>query len=195
MKGTILLVEDSTSYRKMYLGVLQASGFTVLEADDGEKAWAMVQSQKPALVLLDLLLPKMNGLEVLQKIRATEATRAIPVVIFSLLGEKVDIQKGLDLGANDYTVKGFYSPREVVRKIEAVLANTQRAASVSTYALFLAEGREDAVKLQHDVGLTHGFDCPACRTAMTLNLIPDYTRTDGHWFAAHLVCPGCRRGF
>ena len=195
MKGTVLLVEDSTSFRKTYKGVLEGSGFQVIEAEDGERAWALAQSAKPSLILLDLLLPKMSGLEVLQKIRATEATRAIPVVIFSLLGEKVDIQKGLELGANDYTVKGFYSPREVVRKIEAVLTNVQRTAGATTYRLFPADGREDAAKLQQDIGLSKGFSCPACGTAMALQLIPDYGRSDGHWFAAQLMCPGCKRGF
>jgi DNA-binding response OmpR family regulator len=195
MKGTILLVEDSPTFRKTYKNILEGSGFKVLESEDGEKAWALVQSQKPSLVLLDLLLPKMSGLEVLKNIRATEASREIPVIIFSLLGEKVDIQKGLDAGANDYTVKGFYSPREVVRKIEAVLTSTARVRNLTIYQIFPAEGQEDAAKLQQEVGLTRGFLCPACGVGMILQLIPDYSRTDGHWFAAHLVCPGCKRGF
>jgi DNA-binding response OmpR family regulator len=195
MKGTILLIEDSVTFRRTYKGVIEGAGFKVIEAEDGEAGLALVYSEKPSLVVLDLLLPKMNGFEVLKHLRSTEATREVPVIILSLLGEKVDIQRGLDLGANDYTVKGFHSPREVVRKIEAVLSDRARARSITTYRLFLAEGREDAAKLQQEIGLTGGFQCGACASGMCLHLVPDYSRTDGHWFAAHLVCPGCQRGF
>ena len=195
MKGTILLVEDSATFRRTYKGVIEGAGFKVIEAEDGESGWALVQKEKPSLVVLDLLLPKMSGFEVLKHMRSTEGTREIPVIILSLLGEKVDIQKGLDLGANDYTVKGFHSPREVVRKIEAAIADRARARSITTYRLFLAEGREDAAKLQQEIGLTKGFQCTACSLGMSLHLVPDYSRTDGHWFAAHLFCPACQRGF
>jgi DNA-binding response OmpR family regulator len=195
MKGTILLVEDSATFRRTYKSVIQDAGFDVIEAVDGESGLWLATTAKPSLVVLDLLLPKMSGFDVLKQIRSAPATRDLPVIILSLLGDKVDIQKGLDLGANDYTVKGFHSPREVVRKIENVLADRARARSLTTYRLFLAEGREDAAKLQQEIGLTGGFQCGACAAGMCLHLVPDYTRTDGHWFAAQLVCPGCKRGF
>jgi DNA-binding response OmpR family regulator len=195
VKGLILLVEDPATFCRTYKVAIEGAGFAVIEAEDGELGWKLVQSEKPSLVVLDLLLPKMNGFDVLKNIRSHETTRDIPGIVLSLLGEKVDIQKGLDLGASDYTVKGFHSPREAVRKIEAVLANRARARSITTCRLFLAGGRDDAAKLQQEIGLTDGFRCSICSVAMNLDRVPDYSRTDGHWFAAHLVCPGCQRGF
>jgi len=195
MKGTILLVEDSPAFRKTYKGVIQGAGYDVIEAEDGEHGQWLATTAKPALVLLDLLLPKMNGYDVLKQIRSTEKTCDLPVIILSMLGEQVDIQKGLDLGANDYAVKRFHSPQEVVRKIQTVLADRARAKGLTTYRLVPAEGREDAAKLQQEIGLKGGFQCSSCDAGMCLHLVPDYSRSDGHWFSAQLVCSGCKRGF
>ena len=134
-------------------------------------------------------------LEVLKKIRSNKATKDIPVLIFSVMGEQEDIQKGLAAGANDYTVKGFYSPNEILSKIHALLTKSDIEKNIHSYRLEVKEGRGDAAKLQQDIGLTKLFQCPDCDSEMVLELTPDYTRTDGHWFSAHFICPKCDREF
>lgn len=194
-KGIILIIEDSVSFRKIYKRVLESDGFKVLEAEDGETGWDLVQKEQPDLVLLDLVLPNISGFEVLKKIRADKLTREIPVLILSVLGEQKYIKEGLELGANDYTVKGFYSPKEILSKIHALLTKADIKKKINSYKLKVKEGRVDAAKLQQDIGLTKLFNCPHCKAEMALELLPDYTRTDGHWFSAHFICTECGRSF
>jgi DNA-binding response OmpR family regulator len=194
-KETILIIEDQAGFRHIYQDVLEGDGYKVLLAEDGENGWQLAKSEKPELILLDLVLPKLHGLEVLKNIRADAETKDIPVIILSVLGEKKDIQKGLESGANDYAVKGYASPREITSKIRALLAKTDIKRSINSYKLLVKEVRADAAKLQQDIGLTKSFDCPHCGKEIYLEITPDYTRTDGHWFVAHFVCPECQRSF
>jgi two-component system alkaline phosphatase synthesis response regulator PhoP len=119
-KGTILIVEDEPVFRLIYRGVFEHDGYTVLEAQDGEVGWQMAVEKKPDLVLLDLILPKTSGYEVLQRIRKDESIQKIPVVIFSIMGAEKDIQKALNLGANYYRVKGSNSPRDILVEINSI---------------------------------------------------------------------------
>jgi DNA-binding response OmpR family regulator len=194
-KETILIIEDQAGFRRIYQDVLEGDGYKVLLAEDGENGWQLAKSEKPELILLDLVLPKLHGLEVLKNVRADAETKDIPVIILSVLGEKKDIQKGLESGANDYAIKGYVSPREIMSKIRALLAKTDIKRSINSYKLLVKEGRADAVKLQQDIGLTKLFDCPHCGKEIYLEITPDYTRTDSHWFVAHFVCPECQRSF
>ncbi len=194
-KGTILIIEDESLFRLVYQDVLASNGYKVLVAEDGESGWRLVKSEKPSLTLLDLNLPKLHGLEVLRRIRFDETTKDLPVIILSVWGEQEDIRKGLDIGADDYLIKGFYSPREICTKIDTVLAVADITISAGSYKLSVKEGRADAAKLQKDIGLTKLFHCPHCKQEMSLELIPDDTRTDGHWFLSHFVCLNCKRSF
>ena len=192
---TILVIEDEPVFRLAYQDVISNNGYKVIVAEDGESGWRLVKSEKPSLTLLDLNLPRLHGLEVLRHIRADGTTKDIPVIVLTVFGEQEDIRLGLDLGANDYLVKGFYSPREILKKIETLLAIADIRRSISSYELSIKEGRADAAKLQQDIGLTRLFHCPHCKQEMSLELILDYTRTDGHWFFSHFVCLNCRRSF
>ncbi len=194
-KGTILIIEDEPGFRRIYKDFLQNEGYTVLEAEDGEKGLILIKSGHPDLVLLDLVLPQMSGFDILKKVRSDEHSRDLPVIIFSVLGERETIKKGLELGANDYAIKGFYSPGEMLSKIRALLFKADMRKHMVTYKLEVAEGRADAAKLEQDMGMTKLFECPHCKARITLELIPDYSRADGHWFFAHFVCPTCRAAF
>jgi CheY-like chemotaxis protein len=118
---TILLVEDEPVFRLIYRGVLQNAGYTVIEASDGQAGWEMVRTQKPDLVLLDLILPKMSGHEVLHNIRSDAATRNIPVVIFSVMGQEKDVERSFALGANEHRMKGLESPVKILGLIQEIL--------------------------------------------------------------------------
>ncbi len=194
-KLTVLTIEDQQALRNMYRAILTSAGYEVLEADDGEAGWRLAKEGRPDLVLLDLRLPKLSGYEVLERIRADETTRDIPVVIFSAAGTPKDIQKGLELGADDYAVKGLYAPKQLLVKIRSALAARRTRQSTASYRLSVMEGRADAAKLEQDIGLTKLFRCSQCEDSLALELIPDHTRTPGHWFAAHFVCPKCGRSF
>jgi DNA-binding response OmpR family regulator len=129
-KATILLVEDQRGFRRIYQDVLTNDGYEVLTAEDGEIGWDLTKTKKPDLILLDLGLPKLNGLEVLQKIRADAGTRDIPVVIFSVASEDTEVKQALTLGASDYAVKGFQTHLQLLERIERLLTQRRTAAGM-----------------------------------------------------------------
>ncbi len=194
-KGTILIMEDQRGFRRIYRDVLEQDGYDVLEADNGEEGWETILSKKPDLVLLDLGLPILDGFQVLEKIRRSDQTKNIPVIIFSVLGEPRDVKKALEMGANDYTVKGFYTPRQVLSKIKNLLKDTNLRNDTNSYRLLIKEDRKGAMRLENDLGLEKGYLCPTCNVEMEVEFFPDYARADGHWFAAQFVCPQCQKPF
>ncbi len=194
-KGTILILEDQRGFRQVYRDVLELDGYEVLEGTDGETGWDIIVTKKPDLVLLDLGLPVLDGFKVLEKIRRSEQTKGIPVIIFSVLGEPKDVKKAMDMGANDYTVKGFYTPRQVLSKIKTILKDSKMKTPTTSYKLLLQEDRKGIVKLEADLGLENGMQCPECFVAMEAEFFPEYARSDGHWFAARFVCPSCSKAF
>lgn len=194
-KAKILLIEDRENFRKVYHDIFTRDGYQVLGAKDGLEGLEMLKSERPDLVLLDLKIPKMSGFEVLEKMKEDPQTKNIPVIIFSVLGQELDVRKGLELGAVDYMIKGFYSPREIGSKIRSVLAQQAIQRAANKYNLSIIPTRKDAAKLAQDFGFTKMYRCVKCDENMVLEVIPDYAHTEGHWFNAHFVCPKCKRGF
>ncbi|HJT25576.1 MAG TPA: response regulator, partial [bacterium] len=105
-QGTILLVEDNDTLRGVYADILGFGGYQVLTAGDGEAGWEMAKAHKPDFILLDIEMPKLDGFEVLQRIREDAETKAIPVVMFSAVNMKEETQKAIALGANGFLNKG-----------------------------------------------------------------------------------------
>ena len=194
-RGKILIIEDDASFRRVYHDMFETAGYQVLVAENGELGWDLAKAEKPDLVMLDLVLPGLHGFAVLKYIRDDNETKNIPVIITTALGEQDDIRKGIELGANDYMVKGFFTPREVLSKIRSVFTQADARKGIASYKLLVKEGRADSGRLQTDIGLTKLFNCPQCHEELQLDLIPDYTRTDSHWFLSHFVCPKCKRSF
>jgi len=122
---TVLVVEDEPMVREVLTQYLQHDGFLVVEAQDGDEAVAKLDECLPDLVLLDLMLPKRHGLEVLRHARATSE---VPVILLTALGEEKDRVAGLELGADDYVVKPF-SPREVAARVKSVLRRARGPAT------------------------------------------------------------------
>jgi DNA-binding response OmpR family regulator len=121
MAQKILVIEDDKFLRKVISLKLDRNGFEVYEAIDGEKGIKKIAEKKPDLILLDLILPGMDGFEVLSKIKTNPDFAEIPIIIFSNLGQKDDIEKGLRMGANDYLVKAHFTPDEIISKIRLIL--------------------------------------------------------------------------
>jgi DNA-binding response OmpR family regulator len=122
VKFKILVAEDDRFLSKVYFTKLSAEGYDVVVASDGEEAIRKVEAEKPDLVLLDMVMPKTNGFDVLKTIKAGD-TKDIPVIILSNLGQDEDVKKGLKLGAVDYLVKTNLSIQEVVTKVKEYLTD------------------------------------------------------------------------
>jgi len=117
----ILVIEDDKFLRDLICQKLAREGYDVLEAVDGEKGVEDVKKEKPNLILLDLILPGIDGFEVLSRIKNDPLLSQIPVIILSNLGQKDDIEKGLKMGAVDYLIKAHFTPVEIIDKIRATL--------------------------------------------------------------------------
>lgn len=122
---TVLIIEDDPFLLSMYVTKLEMAEYTVLQATDGKEGLDKVRSEKPDLVLLDVLLPEMDGFEVLEAIHQDTELNQIPVILLTNLGQKEDIDRGLELGAVDYLIKAHFTPQEVMKKIEAALAGKE----------------------------------------------------------------------
>ncbi|MEM6424329.1 MAG: response regulator [Cyanobacteria bacterium P01_H01_bin.119] len=118
--GTVLVVEDSVAQREMITELLQKSGLTVAVARDGMEALAAIQGQVPDLVLLDIVMPKMNGYEVCRRIKADPVTQDVPVVMCSSKGEEFDRYWGMKQGADAYIAKPF-QPTELIGTVKQLL--------------------------------------------------------------------------
>lgn len=120
-KKKILLVEDDTFILEMYATKLLSFGYEVIMATDGDQALKAVKDKAPDFILLDIVLPSMDGFDVLKAIKEDPKTKAIPVVLLTNLGERSDVAKGLELGADDYLIKAHFTPSEVIQKIQQLL--------------------------------------------------------------------------
>jgi DNA-binding response OmpR family regulator len=118
MKKNILIIEDDEFFMELVSKELLASGFGVLKAVDGQKGIERIKESKPDLILLDILLPNIDGFEVLSTIKQNPDTASIPVIILSNLSSKEDIERGLKLGASDFLIKSQFSLPEVIEKIK-----------------------------------------------------------------------------
>ena len=120
-KIKIVLIEDDEILSKVLYTELIDASFEVTQAFDGEAGLTLVKSEKPDLVLLDLILPKKHGFEVLAELKKSADTASIPVLILTMLGSDEDIKKGLQLGADDYIVKSQHAVGEIVEKVKNFL--------------------------------------------------------------------------
>jgi len=117
----ILIVEDDPFLSEMYSTKLMQEKFEVDFATDGKEAIKKAREVKPDLILLDIVLPKMDGFEVLQELKKDPQLRNIQVIALTNLGQKEEVEKGLKLGADDYIVKAHFTPTEVINKIKQVI--------------------------------------------------------------------------
>jgi two-component system phosphate regulon response regulator PhoB len=125
-RETILIVDDEEDIIELIKYNLKSEGYTILTAMTGEEAIKIAKNSRPDLLVLDLMLPGIDGLEVTRHLKKEDATMDIPIVMVTAKGEESDIVAGLELGANDYISKPF-SPRELTARIRAILRRRQKA--------------------------------------------------------------------
>lgn len=124
MKQTILIVEDEKDLSQLISYNLEQAGFRTKTAFAGDEAYEKASKEIPDLIVLDLMLPKMSGLEVCRMIRSNPKTKLIPIVMLTAKGEEIDRVVGFEMGADDYLVKPF-SPRELVLRVKAILKRSK----------------------------------------------------------------------
>ncbi len=120
---TILFIEDESALQKTFGEVLKQEGYEMISALDGEIGLRLAEAKKPDLILLDLILPKIHGFDVLKKLKQAEGTKHIPVIVLTNLEGMRDVDMALELGATTYLVKAQYSLEEVVEKIKKAIGD------------------------------------------------------------------------
>ena len=120
-KQKILIIEDDFFVRDLYNRELIREGFTVSTAEDGAEGLLKVVEEKPDIILLDIMLPKMSGLDVLKTLKEKEETKNIPVVLLTNLGQDNIIRKGFTLGAVGYLIKAAYTPTQIIEEVKKFL--------------------------------------------------------------------------
>ena len=121
MEKTILIIEDDKFLRELISQKLNKENYKVVEAVDGEEGIKKVKEEKPDLILLDLILPGIDGFEVLSRVKEEPSLNKIPVIVLSNLGQRDDVERGLKLGAVDYLIKAHFTPGEIIEKIKTAL--------------------------------------------------------------------------
>ncbi|MCP8889829.1 response regulator transcription factor [Sphingomonas faeni] len=140
MPRTILVVDDDPHIRQLLVFAFDKAGLGAIEAADGEAALALVATHVPDLVVLDINMPRMDGLEVCRRLRGGEGGADIPILFLSSRDDEIDRVLGIELGADDYVVKPF-SPREVVARVMAILRRTSARAPNTEDGRDLSHGR------------------------------------------------------
>ena len=125
-KKIIIIVEDDVFLSDIYQTKFTEAGYECLLAQDGARCLSLLESSvSPYVILLDIVMPKMDGLELLTFLKSNEKYKGIPVILLSNLGQDTDIKKGLELGALDYMIKAHYTPSEAVKKVEEILSKAK----------------------------------------------------------------------
>src|SRR3989344_1037407 len=117
----IVLVEDDSLMSSILATHLIKEGFAIVSVTNGTQAFERIQAEQPSIVLLDIVLPGVDGFNVLQKLKQEESTKSIPVLILSNLGSEEEIQRGMDLGAEAYLVKANSMVEEITSKVREIL--------------------------------------------------------------------------
>src|SRR4030043_138773 len=125
-KDKILLIEDDAFLVEMYTTKFELEGFEVVTAEDGRKGLDLAFKENPDIILLDILMPKMDGFAVLESLKKEKSTTNVPVVLLTNLGQKDDVKKGFEKGAVGYLIKAHFMPSEVVDKIKKILKESKK---------------------------------------------------------------------
>jgi two-component system OmpR family response regulator len=164
MQQIVLVVDDDPHIRQLLVFALQKAGLSTLEAGDGEAALAVVADSAPDLVVLDINMPKLNGLEVCRRLRAMGD---LPILFLSSRDDEIDRVLGIELGGDDYVVKPF-SPREVTARVMAILRRARPAPQAQPLAGIVTHGR---LKLDAEGWTAHWGDQPADLTVTEFQLL------------------------
>ena len=166
----ILIVEDDKNFLKLVQYNLEKAGFACPSATSGEEALELLKSKSPALVILDIMLPKIDGLEVCRHIRQKPQTKDLPIIMLTAKAEEVDRVVGFEIGADDYIAKPF-SPRELVLRVKAILRRKQAGQKPSADET-LSDGLVTVNESRHEVTVKNRrIDLPPMEFKLLATLI------------------------
>mgnify|MGYP002386712875 CR=1 FL=1 len=180
----ILMVDDDEVIRGMYATVFKKEGFEVIEAVDGVDGLDKATKNVPDLIFTGIVMPTMDGFQMMEALAKNVATSKIPVIISSHLGREEDHKKANELGAKEFFVRGMHTPNEIAEKIRAMLEPQE-------YKLKISFDELDAKKMFTDLHMDPEFKCADCRGELILSL--RVTNMEKHEFSANFACSKCNR--
>lgn len=178
----ILIIDDDEMVRGIYADIFKKEGFDVSEANDGLEGLSAAISLQPDIVFTGIIMPRMDGFTLMQELKKNALTSSIPVVISSHLGREEDKSRALELGAKDFFIKDFDTPKEVVERVKLLF----------TEGVFWVDfdlGSLDGQKLEEKLEKTGISQCLKCREKTSLNI--KITNLDRGEFLGKFGCPKC----
>lgn len=180
-KRKILLVDDDVPTREMYAEVFKNAEFEVIEASDGLEGLDMAIKESPDVIFTGIIMPKMDGFQMMEAMKKNVATADIPVLISSHMGKEEDRQKANLLGARYFVVRGFSTPKEVVENVNSLfLGGNEYRLEVDEYSM-------DAQKLSRDLGVSN-LKCPECNNKLVVKILMGKNKEE---IKANLICSSC----
>ncbi|MFO1523058.1 MAG: response regulator [Kiritimatiellia bacterium] len=187
-KENILIIEDEIEIRELLRYNLRKAGYTTLEAGSGEEGLRIARAERPAVILLDIMLPGMDGMDACRAIKADANLQKIPVIMLTAKGEEADVVSGLEVGADDYITKPF-SPRVVMARVKAVLRRGSTAGPAGGDA---AEVRHGAIHMDPARHSCLAGGRPLDLTATEYKLLYFLCRRPGRVFTRQQIVDACR---
>lgn len=180
-KFKILIVDDDDIIRETYLQVFKEHDFDAVGAKDGVEGIDLATKEKFDVILSGIIMPRMDGFQLISALRENVDTKDIPIAIISHLGREEDRKQAKEMGIDNFIVQGSMTPREVVDKMKSLIA------SGSSFQLGFDYFGWDAPMLAKKMDIP-GFECPNCHNKMILELTP---KAEGKGFDAFFKCPKC----
>jgi len=178
----ILLVDDDETIRGMYDDIFKKEGFEVFEAIDGVDGLDKATKNIPDVIFTGIVMPTMDGFQLMEALKKNVVTSNIPVVISSHLGREEDQKKARELGAKEFFVRGLYTPHEIIDKIRALF-------KADEYKLKFNVVEVDAKKIISDMQFSENFKCSKCGSELILSMKPVGAKKNE--FVAKFICPEC----
>lgn len=181
-KKTILIVDDDESVRRIYREVFTKEGFSVLSASDGLEGLDVAIRENPDLIFTGIIMPRMDGFEMIRNLKRNVKTAQIPILMFSHLGREEDKRRAQDLGVQDFVVRSLTTPHQVAERVKMLLG------AVKEYFLEFNATAQDAAKLAREMDFPPYFECSK-GGKMILKLVPFGMEGEKKVFRATFICP------
>ncbi|MCK4532241.1 response regulator [bacterium] len=186
----ILVVEDRLDFVSLYTDKLRAEKFQVRVASNGTECLKLIDEDRPDLIILDLVMPVMDGFTLLENIKKKTECQNMPTIVFSMREYPEDKKKAFQLGASDYLNKIHTTPNLLLQKINQILSQTTEKKETASYWIAIKESLFDAPKIAKDSNLPMSFKCSRCNTSLLLQLTSQ-TDSEKLEFKCRFCCPNC----
>lgn len=181
-KIKILIVDDDELVREIYVNIFQKNNFEVTEAKDGLEGLEKVTENVPDIVFTGIIMPRMDGFDLMEALKKDAKTSQIPVAISSHLGREEDKKKAMELGAKDFFIRNYDTPNEILARIKAIFEK-------NTYHLRIKTEQLDASKLAKDLFGSDNFKCGKCGEEKIIKI--EMTNMKEEEFKGKFACPKC----